>query len=190
MRRANGAGAGAEGHDARERRSDRELCSGPGKLTQALGITLEENGGDLSNGPVLIRSRGEDWLEPAVVEGTRVGITRRHGLPWRFCARETGTCRVRGRPAPAVPGEGRKRGQRLAARADAARRRGRGRGGRRRRGRGGGSRCAWSFVGGRRRRCGGWRGGGMFRGGAARTAAGFVAARARGLSRGGRGLAV
>jgi DNA-3-methyladenine glycosylase len=85
---ANGAHAGAEGHGARKRPSDRELCSGPGKLTQALGITLEENAGDLSSGPVLIHSRAEDWLEPDVVEGTRVGITVAVDLPWRFCVRE------------------------------------------------------------------------------------------------------
>ena len=34
---------------------DEELCSGPGKLTQALGIELSENGADLARGPVLVR---------------------------------------------------------------------------------------------------------------------------------------
>src|SRR5664280_2915935 len=33
---------------------EHELCSGPGRLTQAMGITLEEDGGDLSAGPVVI----------------------------------------------------------------------------------------------------------------------------------------
>jgi DNA-3-methyladenine glycosylase len=66
--------------------NDRDLCSGPGKLTQALGISLAENDGDLSNGPVRIGPRAEDWLEPAVVEDTRVGITKAVELRWRFCA--------------------------------------------------------------------------------------------------------
>jgi DNA-3-methyladenine glycosylase len=72
---------------ATERRlvSDRELCSGPGKLTQALGISLAENGGELSRGPVRISPRTEGWLEPILVEDTRVGITKAVDLRWRFC---------------------------------------------------------------------------------------------------------
>jgi DNA-3-methyladenine glycosylase len=62
-----------------------ELCSGPGKLTQALGVSLAENGGDLSDGPVRIAAPGEGWREPAVVTAPRVGITRAVELPWRFC---------------------------------------------------------------------------------------------------------
>ena len=73
--RARGRGAGGL----------HELCSGPGKLTQALGISLAENEGSLSDGPVVIRARGEGWLEPRIVEGTRVGITRAVELRWRFC---------------------------------------------------------------------------------------------------------
>jgi DNA-3-methyladenine glycosylase len=60
-------------------------CSGPGKLTQALGISLSENGCSLSSGPVRISARASDWLAPAIVQGTRVGITRAVDLPWRFC---------------------------------------------------------------------------------------------------------
>jgi DNA-3-methyladenine glycosylase len=71
-----------------DRRSAREhdLCSGPGKLTQALGISLSENDSDLSNGPVRIGPRRDGWLEPPVLEGTRIGITRAVDLRWRFCA--------------------------------------------------------------------------------------------------------
>jgi DNA-3-methyladenine glycosylase len=65
---------------------DAELCSGPGKLTQALGIELDENGTSLAAGPVRIGGRTGDWLAPTVVEGTRVGITRAVELRWRFCA--------------------------------------------------------------------------------------------------------
>jgi DNA-3-methyladenine glycosylase len=64
---------------------DRDLCSGPGKLTQALGIELSENGGDLSGGPVRILPRGPGWREPVVVAGTRIGITKAVELRWRFC---------------------------------------------------------------------------------------------------------
>src|ERR1700722_15289667 len=38
-------------------RREEDLCSGPGKLTQALGIGLHHNGGDLARGPVRIRPR-------------------------------------------------------------------------------------------------------------------------------------
>jgi DNA-3-methyladenine glycosylase len=64
---------------------DEDLCSGPGKLTQALGIELTENGGDLRDGPVRFLPRESAWREPDVVEGTRIGITKAVELPWRFC---------------------------------------------------------------------------------------------------------
>jgi DNA-3-methyladenine glycosylase len=76
---------------------DEDLCSGPGKLTQALGITLADNGSSLSSGTVRIRPRSGEWLEPAVVQGTRVGITRAVELPWRFSARGS---RFVSRPRP------------------------------------------------------------------------------------------
>ncbi len=65
---------------------DVELCSGPGKLTQALGIELEHNGRSLSDGPVRIGERVDSWRAPAVAIGTRIGITRATELRWRFCA--------------------------------------------------------------------------------------------------------
>jgi DNA-3-methyladenine glycosylase len=64
---------------------DRELCSGPGKLTQALGLWLTENGGSLLDGPVRIGERPPQWREPVVAVGTRIGITLAVELPWRFC---------------------------------------------------------------------------------------------------------
>jgi len=84
--------AGIEAMRARrgvEREED--LCSGPGKLTQALGIELGENGGELYGGPVRILPREPDRSEigqhePDVVVGTRIGITKAVELPWRFCA--------------------------------------------------------------------------------------------------------
>ena len=79
MRARRGSIAGAP---ARER----DLCSGPGKLTQALGVSLAQNGADLRSGPVRIHARDGDPHVPAVRAGTRIGITRAIELRWRFCA--------------------------------------------------------------------------------------------------------
>jgi DNA-3-methyladenine glycosylase len=63
---------------------DAELSSGPGKLTEALGIGLELNDADLSRDPfLLLPPLGEP---PAVVVGQRIGITKAVDRPWRFCA--------------------------------------------------------------------------------------------------------
>jgi DNA-3-methyladenine glycosylase len=59
-----------------------ELCSGPGKLTQALGIGLADNGSSLVDGPIEVLPRGR---EPDIVVGERIGITKAAELPWRFC---------------------------------------------------------------------------------------------------------
>lgn len=72
----------------RERRGprpDRELCSGPGKLTEALGIDLSENGADLARDPFLLLPPDED-SESEIVTGPRIGITKATERPWRFCA--------------------------------------------------------------------------------------------------------
>jgi DNA-3-methyladenine glycosylase len=63
------------------------LCSGPGKLTQALGIELEHDGVDLVDGPITISEPLPGWREPDVVVGTRIGLTKAAELRWRFCAR-------------------------------------------------------------------------------------------------------
>jgi DNA-3-methyladenine glycosylase len=62
-----------------------DLCSGPGKLSQALGITLELNGTDLAAGPVAIEAPPPGWEDVDVLVGTRIGITKAPELPWRFC---------------------------------------------------------------------------------------------------------
>jgi DNA-3-methyladenine glycosylase len=78
-----------EGIEAmRDRRGvarDLDLASGPGKLTQALGIGLGLNGSSLAGGPIEMLPRPERARPPRVVIGTRVGITRAAELPWRFC---------------------------------------------------------------------------------------------------------
>ena len=63
-----------------------DLCSGPGKLTQALGITLELNGSDLAGGPIAVEPPPAGWERVEPLVGTRIGITKAAELPWRFCA--------------------------------------------------------------------------------------------------------
>ena len=65
-------------------KADTELCSGPGKLTEALGIDLADNERDLAREPFLITAPpGEP---PEIVTGPRIGITKATEHPWRFCA--------------------------------------------------------------------------------------------------------
>jgi DNA-3-methyladenine glycosylase len=62
---------------------ERLLCSGPGKLTQALGIWLDLNGTPLTGGgPIELLPRAGH--EPEIVDGVRIGITKAADLPWRF----------------------------------------------------------------------------------------------------------
>jgi len=79
-----------EGLDAmRERRgveAPGQLCSGPGKLTQALGIGLRDNDTDLASGPVRFGPREGDRRAVEIVSDTRIGISKAVELPWRFCA--------------------------------------------------------------------------------------------------------
>ena len=77
---------------------DRELCNGPGKLTQALGIGLELNATSLlGDGPVEFGPR------PLAVEvvrsAPRIGITKGVDLDWRFTLAES---RHVSRPFPTV----------------------------------------------------------------------------------------
>jgi DNA-3-methyladenine glycosylase len=74
------------GEVARGPRGERQLCSGPGKLTQALGIALSDNGRSLRSGPLRILERAEQWRRPVIVTGPRIGINKAIELPWRFCA--------------------------------------------------------------------------------------------------------
>jgi DNA-3-methyladenine glycosylase len=67
-------------------RRSQELCSGPGKLTQALGVGLSHNDSDLSAGPVQIHpSPAPHWRDPSIEVGRRIGITKAAELSWRFC---------------------------------------------------------------------------------------------------------
>lgn len=59
-------------------------CSGPGKLSQAMGITLKDNGSNLFNGRLSVRARSGAWQKPRVVSGPRIGISAGKDRPWRF----------------------------------------------------------------------------------------------------------
>jgi DNA-3-methyladenine glycosylase len=59
----------------------RQLCSGPGKLCQALGITREHDGLALDVPPFRLEPRAE---VPEIVTGPRIGITRATDLSWRY----------------------------------------------------------------------------------------------------------
>jgi DNA-3-methyladenine glycosylase len=61
--------------------ADRALCSGPGKLCQALGITREQDGLPLDAPPFELIAREET---PPIVTGPRIGITRAVEHKWRY----------------------------------------------------------------------------------------------------------
>ena len=73
-------------HERRGVAEEEQLCSGPGKLTQALGIELDLNGTDAIAGPLRVGPRPPEWEDVGIVIGPRVGITKAAELPWRFCA--------------------------------------------------------------------------------------------------------
>jgi DNA-3-methyladenine glycosylase len=70
-------------------RSPRDLCSGPGKLTEALGIGLELNGACLDKPPFELRGRTDEWEGVQVLTSPRIGINVATELPWRFCAAQS-----------------------------------------------------------------------------------------------------
>ncbi len=64
-------------------RSDRDLASGPGKLTRALAITRQQNGVDITRGNLVVRM--PQHPQPREIEVTRrIGITKCADLPLRF----------------------------------------------------------------------------------------------------------
>ncbi len=63
----------------------RHLASGPGRLTQAMGITLADNRADLVTGPLYV-ARGSGPLGP-IVATPRIGISVATDRRWRFVVR-------------------------------------------------------------------------------------------------------
>lgn len=72
------------------------LAAGPGRFTQALGLTGENDGDDLAAPPYELAGP----LQPVeVIASTRIGITRAVELPWRYTlAGSTFVSRPRPRP--------------------------------------------------------------------------------------------
>jgi len=70
--------------ERRQVKSDLDLCSGPGKLTEALGIDLSDNERDFTEEPFVLRPPSGE--RPKVLTGPRIGITKAVDFPWRFCA--------------------------------------------------------------------------------------------------------
>jgi len=61
----------------------RALCSGPGKLCQALGVTIMQNGLPLDRPPFELRARSSDVSAETAI-GPRIGITKAAEHPWRY----------------------------------------------------------------------------------------------------------
>lgn len=74
----------AQMQKARKQTALHQLCSGPGKLAQAFGITGKEHGMDLCADPKFSFHKREG--EVAVKDSPRIGITRAVDFPWRFYA--------------------------------------------------------------------------------------------------------
>jgi DNA-3-methyladenine glycosylase len=62
-----------------------DLCSGPGKLTQALGIGLDLNGSSLVGGRIEVLPPLPGAPPVSIASGPRIGITKAAELEWRFC---------------------------------------------------------------------------------------------------------
>ncbi|MGC1464151.1 MAG: DNA-3-methyladenine glycosylase [Pseudolabrys sp.] len=65
---------------------ERQLCSGPGKVCQALGITREHNGFALDRAPFEVLAREG---RPDVIRGVRIGLTKAVDKPWRYGLKES-----------------------------------------------------------------------------------------------------
>lgn len=76
----------------------RQLCSGPGKLCQALAVTREHDGLPADAAPFMLRSR---TAEPDLIVGPRIGISKAAEAPWRFGLR---TSPYLSRPFPRLHG--------------------------------------------------------------------------------------
>ncbi|MGE3145389.1 MAG: DNA-3-methyladenine glycosylase [Pseudorhodoplanes sp.] len=66
--------------------AERLLCSGPGRLCQALGVSIAQNGLPLDRVPFELRARPHP-VEVAV--GVRIGISKAVELPWRYAMKDS-----------------------------------------------------------------------------------------------------
>ncbi len=71
--------------ERRRRQREKDLCSGPGKLCQAMGITMADYGADLCGGDLYVEDVG--FPVPSVTAGKRINVDyagEAAGYPWRF----------------------------------------------------------------------------------------------------------
>ena len=68
-------------HRRRGLHGERSLCSGPGKLTEALGITIAHSELPLDRPPFALHARTG---KANIISGVRIGITKAAELPWRY----------------------------------------------------------------------------------------------------------
>ena len=74
--------AGLDAMRARRRLQDaRLLCAGPGRLTEALGVTLAHGGMRLDRPPFFVQAPDEPV---EIAAGPRIGLTKAVDVPWRF----------------------------------------------------------------------------------------------------------
>lgn len=62
----------------------RALCSGPGRLTQALGVSADHDGLALDEPPFEIAADPDPVAEADILVGPRIGISKAADKPWRF----------------------------------------------------------------------------------------------------------
>lgn len=63
------------------RRGTLPLCAGPGRLCQALGVTMDDNGRPFDGKDLALSLAAE---EPPLLTGPRIGISKAVDRPWRF----------------------------------------------------------------------------------------------------------
>lgn len=80
----------------RSRRGKDDLCTGPGKVTRALGVDLDLDGHDVSRSPLYILPG--DQPGEGILATTRIGLSRGTDLPWRYLLE--GDPNVSVKPAP------------------------------------------------------------------------------------------
>jgi DNA-3-methyladenine glycosylase len=67
--------------ERRRQHDQRQLCSGPGKLCEAIGIDGRHDGENLTTRPFALQAAEQ---VPAILTGTRIGISKAAHQPWRF----------------------------------------------------------------------------------------------------------
>jgi len=79
----------------RARKKPTDLCSGPGKLSMALGITGEDHGRSFVTSPETCFHDHPELDPPEITADVRIGISKSVDLPWRFLAAESRHVSVR-----------------------------------------------------------------------------------------------